>query len=53
MLSEPVEEGELEAWARARLESYKVPKAIHALSELPRNAAGKLLRDRLTKVSRP
>jgi O-succinylbenzoic acid--CoA ligase len=48
VLSEPVEEGELDAWARARLEPFKVPKAIHILPELPRNAAGKLLRDRLT-----
>jgi o-succinylbenzoate---CoA ligase len=48
VLSKPVDEGELDAWARARLEPYKVPKAIHTLSELPRNAAGKLLRDRLT-----
>jgi O-succinylbenzoic acid--CoA ligase len=47
VLSQPVEEGELKAWARARLEAFKVPKAIHTLPELPRNAAGKLLRDRL------
>jgi o-succinylbenzoate---CoA ligase len=47
VLSQPVEDGELDAWARARLEPYKVPKAIHTLPELPRNAAGKLLRDRL------
>jgi O-succinylbenzoic acid--CoA ligase len=47
VLSQPVEEGELEAWARARLEPFKVPKAIHPLPELPRNVAGKLLRDRL------
>jgi o-succinylbenzoate---CoA ligase len=53
VLSAPVAEGELDAWARQRLEPFKVPKAIHAVSELPRNAAGKLLRDRLTKVSRP
>jgi O-succinylbenzoic acid--CoA ligase len=48
VLSAPLEEGELEAWAHARLEPYKVPKAIHTVTELPRNAAGKLLRDRLT-----
>ncbi len=53
VLSRSVEDGELEAWARARLEPFKVPKAIHTLPELPRNAAGKLLRDRLAKVSRP
>ncbi len=44
---------ELEAWCRERLEPFMVPKAFHTLPELPRNAAGKLLRDRLTKVSRP
>jgi acyl-CoA synthetase (AMP-forming)/AMP-acid ligase II len=53
VLSAPVAEGELEAWARERLEPFKVPKAIHTLDELPRNTAGKLLRDRLTRVSRP
>jgi acyl-CoA synthetase (AMP-forming)/AMP-acid ligase II len=49
VLSAPVADGELEAWARGRLEPFKVPKAIHPLPELPRNAAGKLLRDRLTR----
>ncbi len=53
VLAAPVEDGELEAWCRERLAPFKVPKAIHALPELPRNAAGKLLRDRLTRVSRP
>jgi O-succinylbenzoic acid--CoA ligase len=53
VLTAPVAEGELEAWVRARLEPFKVPKAIHTLPELPRNAAGKLLRERLTRVSRP
>jgi O-succinylbenzoic acid--CoA ligase len=47
VLSASVADGELEAWSRERLEPFKVPKAIHAVPELPRNAAGKLLRDRL------
>ena len=47
VLSTPVADGELDAWSRDRLEPFKVPKAIHTVSELPRNAAGKLLRDRL------
>ncbi len=51
VLAAPVEEGELEAWCRERLAPFKVPKAIHALPELPRNAAGKLLRDRLMGTS--
>jgi o-succinylbenzoate---CoA ligase len=53
VLHEPATTEELEAWCRERLEPFKVPKAFHTLPELPRNAAGKLLRDRLTKVSRP
>lgn len=39
--------GDLRAWCRERLAPHKVPKAVHAVGELPRNAAGKLLRDRL------
>lgn len=40
-------EADLETWCRAHLAGYKVPKAFHRLDELPRNAAGKVLRDRL------
>jgi O-succinylbenzoic acid--CoA ligase len=47
VLSAPVADGELVSWSRERLEPFKVPKAIHTVPELPRNAAGKLLRDRL------
>jgi O-succinylbenzoic acid--CoA ligase len=47
VLSAPVADGELEAWSRDRLEPFKVPKAIRTVPGLPRNAAGKLLRDRL------
>lgn len=39
-----VSEGELQAWCRERLAGYKVPKEIRLVSELPRNATGKLLR---------
>jgi o-succinylbenzoate---CoA ligase len=53
VLSAPAGAGELEAWCRERLEPFKVPKRFHTLPELPRNAAGKLLRERLTRVSRP
>ncbi|HEX4720528.1 MAG TPA: AMP-binding protein [Thermoleophilaceae bacterium] len=38
---------ELRAHARERLAGYKVPKAIHRLDEIPRNAAGKVQRGRL------
>jgi o-succinylbenzoate---CoA ligase len=41
------EAGDLRAWCRERLAPHKVPKAVHAVDALPRNAAGKLLRDRL------
>jgi acyl-coenzyme A synthetase/AMP-(fatty) acid ligase len=39
-----VSDDELTAHARERLAGYKLPKAIHRRDELPRNAAGKLLR---------
>ena len=42
-----VEAAELRAHCRARLAPFKVPKAIAFTSELPRNAAGKLLRGQL------
>ena len=54
VLGEPADgRASCEAWCRERLEPFKVPKAFHTVPELPRNAAGKLLRDRLTRVSRP
>jgi O-succinylbenzoic acid--CoA ligase len=42
-----VDPGELRAHARTRIAGYKVPKAIRAIEEIPRNAAGKILRGRL------
>jgi fatty-acyl-CoA synthase len=33
--------------ARARLSSFKVPKAVHFVDELPRNASGKILKRNL------
>jgi o-succinylbenzoate---CoA ligase len=38
---------ELQAFCRERLAAYKVPKQIEFVSELPRNAQGKLLRREL------
>jgi fatty-acyl-CoA synthase len=32
---------------RTRLAGFKVPKAIHTVDEIPRNAAGKIVRARL------
>ena len=38
---------ELADWCRGRLAPYKVPKAFETVPEIPRNAAGKVQRDRL------
>jgi o-succinylbenzoate---CoA ligase len=43
-----VDDGELVAHCRERLASYKAPRAIHRLDELPRNAAGKVVRAALS-----
>jgi acyl-CoA synthetase (AMP-forming)/AMP-acid ligase II len=42
-------EMQVKAFCRERLASYKVPKFVEFLSELPRTATGKLQRFRLTK----
>ena len=47
VLSEPVSPDELRAWCRERLAPAGVPKVVHRVERLPRNAAGKLMRDRL------
>jgi O-succinylbenzoic acid--CoA ligase len=44
---------ELFGWCRERLDAFKVPKAIRPVPELPRNANGKLLRDRLDHLESP
>ncbi|HEX8742902.1 MAG TPA: AMP-binding protein [Thermoleophilaceae bacterium] len=44
VLAADASDGELLAHCRERLAPFKVPKAIHRRDELPRNAAGKLLR---------
>jgi fatty-acyl-CoA synthase len=49
---QPVSADELIAFARERLAAHKVPKSVHFVDELPKNASGKLLkrelRDRLS-----
>ena len=47
VLATPVPDSELAAHCRSRLAAYKVPKQFIRAPELPRNAAGKLLRSRL------
>ncbi|MFC5721748.1 AMP-binding protein [Streptomyces gamaensis] len=39
--------GELLAWARREMAGYKVPREVEFVPELPRNAAGKVLKRRL------
>jgi acyl-CoA synthetase (AMP-forming)/AMP-acid ligase II len=34
-------------WARANMANYKVPRRIEVVTELPRNAGGKILRTAL------
>jgi acyl-CoA synthetase (AMP-forming)/AMP-acid ligase II len=47
VLSDATGDAELLAHCREHLPGFKVPKAIERRDELPRNAAGKLVRDRL------
>ncbi|WP_028935255.1 acyl-CoA synthetase [Pseudonocardia spinosispora] len=51
VVKQDVEPTELIAHAKERLAGFKVPKSVHLIDELPRNASGKLLkrvlRDRL------
>jgi fatty-acyl-CoA synthase len=38
---------DIQEWARTRLAAFKVPRDIHIVAELPRNATGKVLKARL------
>lgn len=38
---------DLTGWCEARLAGYKIPKRFHSVDELPRNAAGKVLKGSL------
>ncbi len=46
-----LDEGALAAWCRAQLAAFKCPKAFHRVSELPRNAMGKLLKHALIEAT--
>jgi fatty-acyl-CoA synthase len=47
VLATHVPDAELAAHCRARLAPFKVPKAFVRVDELPRNAAGKVLKRQL------
>jgi len=47
VVREPVDAGELVAHCRARLAGFKCPRTVSFVDELPRNAAGKVLKHRL------
>jgi malonyl-CoA/methylmalonyl-CoA synthetase len=44
---------DLQAWAKARLAPYKVPRELHCLRSLPRNAMGKVVKPELAKLLAP
>jgi O-succinylbenzoic acid--CoA ligase len=48
VLRERVDDEDLRAWCRERLRPHEVPKRVVAVEQLPRNAAGKLMRGRLS-----
>ena len=54
---EHVGEADLIAWSRENMANYKVPRQVHVVTELPVNAAGKVLktvlRDRLANPAPP
>jgi o-succinylbenzoate---CoA ligase len=53
VLREPLSPEKLRAWCDERLAPFKVPKSFHPVTELPRNAGGKLLRDHLDSLESP
>jgi len=44
------DEAALRAFAKERLAGYKVPKQVVAMTELPRNAVGKVVKPELVKL---
>jgi acyl-CoA synthetase (AMP-forming)/AMP-acid ligase II len=43
----PVSEDDLIAWCRERMAGFKAPRSVEFLDELPLNATGKVMKDRL------
>ncbi|MET0821192.1 MAG: fatty acyl-CoA synthetase [Aeromicrobium sp.] len=50
VVKQPVDADDLVAHAKTRLAGFKVPKHVHVVDELPRNASGKLLKRVLREV---
>ena len=49
---ESIDEKALLQFVRSKLADYKVPKRIHVLPALPRNATGKILKTTLREMAR-
>jgi acyl-CoA synthetase (AMP-forming)/AMP-acid ligase II len=43
--------GDLRSFMLERLADYKVPRAVHMVDELPRNASGKVVRAELSRLA--
>jgi len=50
ILKHQVSANELSEWAKLRIAGYKVPKQIQIMTELPRNAMGKVVKPELRKL---
>src|SRR6185437_9864458 len=48
-----VSEGELQQFCKSRMASYKYPRSIEFLDELPKTVTGKILRRELRDTSAP
>lgn len=46
-----IDEEDLIAWSRERLANFKVPRRVRVISELPRNASGKVLKYKLREMA--
>ena len=42
----------LQEWARERLAPYKIPRVLHTIEALPRNAMGKVLKPEVARLLR-
>jgi malonyl-CoA/methylmalonyl-CoA synthetase len=50
ILKQQVSANELSEWAKLRIAGYKVPKQIQIMTDLPRNAMGKVVKSELRKL---